>query len=406
MRFPAECYQMREMIDTHFSSCLRPAQRRCLVYWVYGTIRAQSALQNAVIAALIPVCGGSFARLRQYLREWLYDGADKAAPCHTQVQITACFAPLMRWVLSLWRGDHLVLAIDVTNLQDRVHALCVSVVYRGCAIPVAWHIMPGNEQGAWMPHLCRLLHTIGEAIPARLQVLVLMDAGLRSPALWKTSRAHGWHPLQRHEQGLWFRPAGYRAFHRAASLVSKPGEAWIGAGVAFKSTASQRPATLLVVWGEEAAEPWVLLTDLAPQDVGLSWYGLRIWVEFGFRVLKGMGWQWQKSQRTDPDRVARHWLVMAVATGWVLATGTRGEDAASLGCPPAHLHAPPPGPRLTDRYPRGQRPLSVFLLGLSMLQHHLRQQRRWRRLWLVPEPWPDDPPGLIITRHAGREEAA
>jgi hypothetical protein len=376
-----------------------------LAHWVYGTIRAQSACQNAVIAALLPVCGGSFGSLRQSLREWLYDGADKAAPCHTQVQITACFVPLTRWVLSLWRGDHLVLAIDVTNLQDRLHALCISVLYRGCAIPIAWHLMPGNEKGAWMPHLCRLLHTIGEAIPARLTVLVLMDAGLRSPALWEASREHSWHPLQRHEQGLWFRPAGYHAFHRAASLVSKPGEAWIGTGVAFKSTASQRPATLVVVWGEQEAEPWVLLTDLAPEEVGLSWYGLRIWVEFGFRVLKWMGWQWQKSQRTDPDRVARHWLVMAVATCWVLATGTRMEDAASCGRLPAHLHAPPPCQRRPDRSGRRQRPLSVFLLGLAAAQECFRRKRRWR-LWLTPEPWPPDPLGLTVTRHDGTEEAA
>ena len=411
MRFPAECYQIRETIDTHFSSCLRPAQRGCLACWVYGTVMAHSACQNRVIAALLPVCAVRFDALRQYLREWLYDGEDKAAPCHTQVEIATCFVPLLRWVLSLWRSDHLTLAIDVTNLQDRLHATPasgypVSVVYRGCAIPIAWHLMPGNEQGAWMPHLCRLLHTIGEAIPAHLQVLVLMDAGLRSPALWEASREHGWHPLQRQEQGLWFRPAGYHAFHRADTLVRHPGAAWIGTGVAFKTKRAQRAATLVVVWEQDQEEPWVLLTDLDPQTAGLSWYGLRFWIECGFRIIKGMGWQWQKSQRTDSDRVARHWLVMAVASCWVLAPGTRVEDAASLDRLPAQLHAPSPGPRLTDRSRQGNRPLSVFLLGLSALQHHLRHKRHWRCLWLAPEPWPDDPPGLIVTRHDGTEEAA
>src|SRR5438270_879282 len=88
MRFPDACYQMLEPIDTHFASCLLPTQRRCLACWVYGTIMAQSACQTAVIAALLPVCGSSFAALRQYLREWLYDGEDKAVPCQTQVAIT------------------------------------------------------------------------------------------------------------------------------------------------------------------------------------------------------------------------------------------------------------------------------------------------------------------------------
>jgi hypothetical protein len=264
MRFPEACYQMLETLDTHFSSCLLPAQRRGLACWVYGTITAQSACQNAVIAALLPVCGSTFHGLRQYLREWLYDGDDKAAPCHTQVAITTCFVPLLRWVLSLWRSDHLTLAIDVTNLQDRLHALCISVVYRGCAIPVAWHLMPGGAKGAWRPHLCRLLRMLEAAIPSSLTVLVLMDAGLRSPALWEAATAHGWHPVQRHEQGLQFRPAGYRAFHRADSLVRNPGEAWVGTGIAFKTKRAQRPATLVVVWEEGHEDPWVLLTDVGP----------------------------------------------------------------------------------------------------------------------------------------------
>lgn len=41
---------------------------------------------------------GSWPATRQRLREWYYDGADKAAPCHTQVEIRHCFASLLRWL--------------------------------------------------------------------------------------------------------------------------------------------------------------------------------------------------------------------------------------------------------------------------------------------------------------------
>lgn len=402
MRFPAECYQMLTTLDAHFASCLRPAQRRCLACWVVGTIRAQSACQHAVIAALLPLTGSRFAALRQYLREWLYDGQDKAAPTHTQVEVTACFAPLLGWVLSLWQGDQLALAVDVTNLGDRLHVLCVSVVYRGCAIPVAWHVLPGGQKGAWLPHLCRLLDRLAPAVPHRMTVLVLMDAGLRSPALWQRARAHGWHPMQRLEQGLQFRPAGYRHFHRADSLVPTPGQAWVGHGTAFKGTASQRPVTLAVVWDEEQATPWVVATDLPAADVGLVWYGLRFWIECGFRILKGMGWQWQKTLRTEPTRVARHWLVLALATGWVLATGTRVEDAQAAGREPVRFPSPPPQ---APPGPRPERELSVFQAGLRALQTQLGHRRLWRAIWLLPDPWPDHPPGLIITRLRAQDDA-
>jgi Transposase DDE domain len=344
--------------------------------------------------------------VRQYLREWLKDGAEKAAPCTTQVAVDLCFVPLMRWVLTLWRGSELALAVDVTNHFDRLHVLCISVVYRGCAIPVAWHIMPGGTKGAWMPHLCRMLHTLAEAIPSSLSVLVLMDAGLRSPRLWEAATSHGWHPLQRHEQHLSFRPAGYHSFHRADTLVSRPGEAWVGTGVAFKTRKARRPATLVVVWEKDHAAPWVLLTDLAAQDVGLLWYGLRFWIECGFRIIKGMGWQWQKSRRTDGERVARHWLVMAVASCWTVAAGTRVEEAESRGRLPDRLHAPAAGKRPAVDPMRRTRPVSIFRLGLNALRDQCARARLWRCLWLAPEPWPEDPPGLAITRLIPSREAA
>jgi hypothetical protein len=390
MRFPRECYQMHEQIEAAFPH-LRPAQHWGLVLWVYGTILAQNCCQTAVVAALLTL--GNRHTLRDRLRDWLYDGADKSAPCSTQVDIAACFAPLLQWVLRLWQGTDLALAVDVTNQSDRLHVLCVSVLYRGTAIPVAWHIMPGNTKGAWMPHLCRLIEQLAPAVPASMTVLVLVDRGLRSPVLWKTITTVGWNPVLRLQINTTFRPAGYRARRPARDLIDGPGAAWVGVGRAFASPSL--PGTLIVLWEEGATEPWILLTDLLPEAVGVCWYGVRVWIELGFRVLKSMGLQWQRSRRVVPDRVARHWLVLAVALLWITATGTRVEDAEATGVPPARLHAPRqcmPSPR--------QRQISLFRLGMAWLREQVRRGHLWHRLWLAPEPWPMHPAAMAITYHA------
>ena len=93
MRHPSEWYQMETIIAERLPS-LRPAQQRGLTMWVYGVILAQSICQNAVVTALL--VAGRWNGLRQYLREWLYDGTDKAAPCLTQVDVKACFPALLR----------------------------------------------------------------------------------------------------------------------------------------------------------------------------------------------------------------------------------------------------------------------------------------------------------------------
>ena len=135
------------MIETHLPHLSRP-QLTGLVLWVCGAILAGSACQNAVASALSP--WGAWNNLRQYLREWLYDGSDRARPCQTELDVSLCFAPLLRWVLAWWRSDRLALAVDPTLKGDDTTAIVISVVYRGCAIPVAWRILRANQRGAWM----------------------------------------------------------------------------------------------------------------------------------------------------------------------------------------------------------------------------------------------------------------
>ena len=91
MRLPRDCYQMQKTIETHLPHLSQP-QLTGLVLWVCGSIRAGSACQNAMASALSP--WGRWNNLRQYLREWLYDGSDRTSPCQTQLDVTLCFAPL------------------------------------------------------------------------------------------------------------------------------------------------------------------------------------------------------------------------------------------------------------------------------------------------------------------------
>src|SRR4051794_19166170 len=143
MHVPPQLHPMEEALAERLPG-LRPPQRRGLALWVLGAILARSACQSAVLAALLP--WAPYHALRQRLREWLRDGADKATPRAAQVEIETCFAPLLRWVPAWWRGRELALAIDATAHGGRLVALVVSVLYRGTAIPVARAILPGNAR--------------------------------------------------------------------------------------------------------------------------------------------------------------------------------------------------------------------------------------------------------------------
>ena len=406
MRLPSECYQMQKTIETHLPHLSQP-QLTGLALWVCGAILAGSACQNAVASALSH--RGKWNSLRQYLREWLYDGSDRTSPCQTQLDVTLCFAPLLRWVLAWWGSDPLALAIDPTLKGDQTTAIVISVVYRSCAIPVAWSIHHATQKGSWMEPTVELLKELAPAVPPEMTVIVLCDRGISSPKLWRQIRARGWHPYMRYRRNITFCADGGKRLP-AQRFVARPDTAWIGRGTAFSLPTAKRRCTLLAVWYAEQKEPWIILTDLPPEQVGVSWYALRFWIELGFKAcpvldtgaLKSLGWQWDKTRRTEPTRVSRHWLVLSVATLLALAYGTRVEDAQDRRIAPGNLRTPPKALAANHRDSRSRpaRAVSLIRYGIDWLRRLLLKGRLWSRVWLLPEPWPQPKPNLAITYHA------
>ena len=398
MRLPRECYQMQKAIETHLPHLSQP-QLTGLVLWVCGAILAGSACQNAVASALSP--WSNWHNLRQRLREWLYDGGDRATPCQTELDVTLCFAPLLRWVLAWWRSDGLALAIDPTLKGDQTTAIVISVLYRSCAIPVAWHIRHADQPGSWMDPTVDLLPELAPAVPENMTVIVLCDRGIASPKLWNQIRDQGWH-------SRYALPEEHHLLRRRRQTVARPSISYpvpIRPGsAAAPPSAPPSPSDVAPCWWSgtpSREEPWIILTDLAPDKVGPSWYARRFWIELGFKAPKSLGWKWDQTRRTDPARVSRHWLALSVATLLALAYGTRVEDAQDRRIAPGSLRTPPKALAPNHRDPRSRpaRAVSVIRHGIDWLRRLLLKGRLWRRVWLLPEPWPEPKLNLEITRH-------
>jgi hypothetical protein len=93
-------------------------------------------------------------------------------------------------------------------------------------------------------------------------------------------------------------------------------------GEAFTNAAGRVECTLVASWTEGPAEPWLLVTDLAPARVSAAWYERRGWIEQGFKRLKRVSWDCERTRLRDARRVERPWLAVAVAPlGTVSARG-------------------------------------------------------------------------------------
>jgi Transposase DDE domain len=381
-------YQWIDEVRVRFPH-LSPAQATVLALWSFGMVVARSCALTAVSVTLAAVLGRKENTVRQQLREGVYEAAAKRGRQRREVVVRTCFVPLLRWVLAHWDGRQLALALDATSLGDRFVVLAISVVYRGCAIPVSWTVLPAGQKGAWRGEWLRLLRQLRPAVPRGWTVIVLADRGLYAPWLFRRIVRLGWHPFLRVNLGGTFRPACGRQFQPFRHFVPQPGTAWCGRGTAFKTKAAQLSCTLLARWEAGYRDPWLILTDLPPEASDAGWYGLRAWIEQGFKITKRAGWQWQRTRMTDPARAARLWLAVAVATLWLLRVGGEAEDAipastlrdvtAVLG----HQHRQRRATRL--------RLVSVFRRGWVTILAALLTGAPLPRGAFRPEPWPTRP---------------
>jgi len=394
MSRPPELYQWEEQIAKHFPGLSRPVILG-LALWSLGMVVAHSCSLTAVADWWACRLGQPFNTVRERLRDTYREADAKAGARRRELDLGVCWAPWLGWVLEGWEGALLAVALDAMNLGDRFVVLAVSVLYRGCAVPVAWKILKAGEKHPWRPEWLALLKQFQGVVPPDWRVVVLADRGLYAKWLFGGIVELGWHPLLRVNKGGCFRPEGHRHWRPFAHLVPAVGSRWKGRGTAFAGRKARLDCTLLGYWGEGHKDPWLVLTDLPPKAADACWYGLRAWIEQGFKRAKRGGWQWQYTRMDDPGRAERLWLAIAIATWWLLSVG--GEAEADIA--PATF---PPVPGSPRQQGRRWRLVGIFRHGWALIVSALFNRQPLPFGQGRPEPWPslpipDNGPPMVVT---------
>lgn len=296
----------------------------------FGAMCAQSVGMSHVSSFLSELLEEKENTVRQRLRETVYDAADKRGEGRRELEVETYFAPLLRWIVEMWRQpDQLLVAgLDATTLGSRFTVLSVSVLLQHTAIPVAWAILPAGKPEKWRAHWERLLALLSDTTDG-LTVLVAADRGLYAKWLYEDIQRLGWHPLLRlRAQGNCTLLETRDQLPLAELAQRVVGGWWQGRVRCFQDDASLE-GTLLVLGEPEQQEAWLLLTDCAPETVSPSWYGLRMWIEEGFKACKTGALHWERTRMTNPRRAGRLWLVLALTVLLTLSTATTSPDPAS-----------------------------------------------------------------------------
>jgi hypothetical protein len=332
-----------------------------LATWSFGIVMTQSSSLTQVSQFIARVNAEKVSAVRQRLKEWYQEAPAKKGVHRQALDVSSCFAPLLKWVLSLVpsQPERIAFAIDATTIGNRFVVLSLNILLAGSGIPIAWCVVKAQEPGSWKVHWQKLFQAVCGVIPPSFLVLVAADRGLYADWLYELIVQQGWHPFVRiNHQGTYRRPHT-RQWHPLADVVSAPGQVWSGRVFCFKT--NPLPCTLLARWDVGYKDPWLILTDLEPHQADALWYGLRPSTECVYRDLKSDGWQWHHTRLADPQRAERLWLAIAVATLWMVILGGEVENQS----PPTHLEQLPSRHRvfsLTGSL-KPPRHLSCFVLG-------------------------------------------
>lgn len=144
-----ELSQWSDRLASRLPRFSRP-QIRTLACWSFAIVVCRYCGLSRVALFLATLLGQNENTVRERLRD-LYRPADqKRGEKRRELDVSEATADLLAWCAGA--AKRLVVALDVTNLDDRFHVLAISVVCRGGAVPIAWRIVKGNEPGEWTPH--------------------------------------------------------------------------------------------------------------------------------------------------------------------------------------------------------------------------------------------------------------
>jgi hypothetical protein len=255
-------------------------------------------------------------------------------------------------------GLEVRLLVDGTKVGFGHQLLMVAVAYRRRALPVAWTWVKGNRGHSSAYKQRALLAYVRRLLPSAAQVIVVGDSEFGAVSVLRQLEAWGWQYVLRQKSNHQVLLEGQATRQPFGTLIDQPGQRrWCVAALLTQKHAY--PTKLLAHWQKGEREPWLLATNLSTPRATLRAYRRRMWVDEMFGDFKRNGFDLESSHLRHFLRLSRLTLMVAFLYLWLVARGSQIIKSGQR--------------RLVDR--RDRRDLSIFSIGLSMIERYLANAR-------------------------------
>lgn len=312
--------------------------------WAMTGVLLQKTICLPAWISSVPNHTDAIAR-EQRFRRWLQNAA---------IDVHQCYQPFITRALADWSAHPLYLALDTTDVANRLVIVRTAVIYRGRAVPVAWQVFKRKSVSLSFDQYASVVRYTARLLPRQANIILLADRGFRNIELMKLIRHLHWHFRVRlaENEYVW---AKHRTGARLDSWVLTPYQPRFLQQVGLTA---QRygPVNLALVWdGQPTHDPWRIASDQRASLQTLADYALRMGIDSGFLDDKSAGFQLEDTELLLPGRLNHLLLVMALCNLYLVSLGTELVATGQR--------------RLVDTH--WQRGLSYLQLGWRWLDYNL-----------------------------------
>jgi hypothetical protein len=303
----------------------------------------------------------------------------------------AIYQHVVLQALQDWGEGRIMLALDTTLLLERWCVICVSLTYRGRALPLAWRVLRHSSSMVTNKEIrpvlasvqCLLMH-----LPGVDAVCINADRGFCDQQLMADFTAYGWHWNRRGKGQLYVFDAEGRPLGRVREQLSQHGQFVVLHDV-YITANRYGPVSLAAVHARGAKEPWFIISDRACGIQTFSEYHERMQIEEGFLDLKSAAFNLEDTRLTQAHQFEQLLFVLGLASVVVLSEGTALVEAGQR--------------RRID--PHWFRALSYVQLGIRAIRHALTHRTPFLerlRLSAAPDPEPSRRRSCPLALHVVR----
>jgi hypothetical protein len=287
---------------------LRKTISRKLSLAVAAMIEARTA-NTAMIANTLPLETEQPDNRQQWMRRLLMN---------TLLDCATIMEPFARALLreAADQGRTVLLSMDQTEIGARFAVLVVSVRVGDRSLPLAWYAEAGEANIGFAGQQMLLERVLGW-LPANTPVLLSADRFYPSARLILWLQAHRWQYRLRLKGNLSL-DVGQPGISTTGELAAGNRERYAPKARLFESGIETH---IGVLHEPDHPEPWIIAMDCKPTRAAVLDYGARWCIEPMFSDFKTRGFGLSDTQLTDPERLERLMLIMALAMYWCVRTG-------------------------------------------------------------------------------------